>query len=127
MSRKAISGRKVVRMSTELVLFSETPPSAALLGEAGRAIAPGGGLVSYGHDRVRQFVDARQRPVLSVIAPRLLEDPVEARRLVPRPPERAELHTWTEMIIPESADQQAGLQLAAAVALLSGGELRERW
>lgn len=31
------------------------------------------------------------------------------------------------MIVPEGVDRRVGLELAAAVALLSGGELRERW
>lgn len=114
-------------MPVELVLFSETPPRTAVLGEAGRVIAPDGGLVNYAHDRVWQFVDAQQRPLLSVVAPRLLEDVAEARRLVPRFPERAQLRIWTEILIPDSADQQLGLQLAAAIALRSEGELRERW
>lgn len=117
----------VVRVPVELVLFSETSPSTALLGEAGRAIVPEGGLVSYGHDRVRQFVDGQKRPLLSVVAPRVLEDLVEACRLVLRPPEREGLCTWTEMVVPEGVDRRVGLELAAAVALLSGGELRERW
>lgn len=111
-------------MPYELVMLSDKPPSLGQLEEAGYVFVPDGHLIEYAHGRVRQFLDAQRRALLSVLAPRELSDPTEARLLLEEGPDMA--CVWTEMVIPDGADRAVAVELAAGITVLAGGDLKVR-
>ena len=106
-------------MPTELVLLCDVEPPSALVGQVGERLFPGGSLMVNHDGRVRRWVDAQGRVVLSLFAGRTIVVRADADRAVVGG--TGGYGCWVDMTVPYG-DATGGWALAEAL----GGRVAQR-
>jgi hypothetical protein len=71
-----------------------------------------------------QLVDHAEGAVLTIENSRLLQDPIDARQLTAGLDVGPAEVWWTEVVTPWGSDGDPGIEIAAGIARVLGGQLR---
>lgn len=111
-------------MPRELYLLTRTPVSVESLVAAAAVVDDQLGLRALYGGATLQLVDHAEVAVLTIENSRLLQDGIDAAAVTSRSDLGHGEMWWTEAVAPWGSDGQAGVQVAAGIARVLGGQLR---
>jgi hypothetical protein len=111
-------------MPRELYLVTPAPVSIESLVAAAAVVDDQLGVRALYGGAALQLVDDADLAVLTIENPRLLQDPLDAGLVTTGLEVGAAEVWWTEAVTPWGSDGQVGVEVAAGIARVLGGQLR---
>ena len=111
-------------MPRELYLITRTPVSIEALVAAAAGVDDQLRVRALYAGAALQLVDHAESAVLTIESSRLLQDPIDARQLTAGLDIGAAEVWWTEAVTPWGSDGDPGIEIAAGIARILGGQLR---
>ena len=111
-------------MPRELYLVTPAPVSIEALVAAAAVVDDQLGVRALYGGAALQLVDDAEVAVLTIENSRLLQDPLDAASVAPRVELGDGEIWWTEAVAPWGSEGESGVEVAAGIARVLGGQLR---